>query len=69
MVSNYHYILQAPGRLYQTNGKPYIYEMFSGKCVFVDHDSGYVSIKHQVVINATENLGIKSPLRGRIKVR
>ena len=28
--------------------------MFSGGCAFIDHTSGYVSIKHQVAINATE---------------
>ena len=27
--------------------------MFSGGCVFIDHYSGYVIIKHQVAINAT----------------
>ena len=30
--------------------------MFSGVCVFIDYSSGYVSIKHQVDINATENV-------------
>ena len=30
--------------------------MFSGGCVFIDHTSGYVSIKHQVDINATETV-------------
>ena len=30
--------------------------MFSGVCVFIDHASGYVSIKHQVAINATETV-------------
>ena len=30
--------------------------MFSGGCVFIDHASGYVSIKHQVAINATETV-------------
>ena len=55
MVYNDHYILQAPRRIYQTKGKPSTYEMFSGKCVFVDNYIGYVIIKHKVVINATEN--------------
>ena len=27
--------------------------MFSGRCAFIDHTSGYVSIKHQVDINTT----------------
>ena len=30
--------------------------MFSGGYVFIDHASGYVRIKHQVAINATENV-------------
>ena len=30
--------------------------MFSGGCDFIDHVSGYVSIKHQVAINANENV-------------
>ena len=30
--------------------------MFSGACVFIDHTSGYVSIKHHVAINATKTV-------------
>ena len=56
MVSADHYILQAPVRLYHTKGKSDQCEMFSGGCVFIDHASGYVSIKHQVNINATETV-------------
>ena len=44
MVSAYNY----------TKGKSDQSEMFSGGYVFIDHASGYVSIKHQVAINATE---------------
>ena len=33
--------------------------MFSGVCVFIDHASGYVSIQHQVAINATETVKAK----------
>ena len=33
--------------------------MFSGGCVFIDHASGYASIKQQVAINATENVKAK----------
>ena len=29
--------------------------MLFGGCIFVDNGSGFVSIKHQVVINSTEN--------------
>ena len=56
MVSVDHYILRSTGRLYHKKGKSYPSDMFSGGCVFIDHDSGYVSIKHQMAINATENI-------------
>ena len=59
MVSVDHYILRAPGRLYHTKGKSDQSDMFSGGCVFIDHASGYVSIKHQVDINSTENFKAK----------
>ena len=55
MVSTYQYILRAPGRLYHTKVKSYSSKMFSGGCVFIGHVSGYVIIKHQFDINATEN--------------
>ena len=51
-----HYISRAPGRLYHTKGKSDQSDMFSGGCVFIDHGSGYVRIKHQVAINATETV-------------
>ena len=59
MMSADHYISRAPGRLYHTKGKPDQYDMFSGGCVFIDHASGYVSIKHQVAIYATETVKSK----------
>ena len=34
-------------------------DMFSVGCVFIDRASGYVSIKHQVAINATETIKAK----------
>ena len=59
MVSAYHYISWAPGRLYHKKGKSVQSDMFSGGCVFLDHASGYVSINHQVAINATETVKAK----------
>ena len=59
MVSADHNISRAPGRLYHTKGKSYPYDIFSGGCVFIDHASGYVSIKHQVAINDTETFKAK----------
>ena len=58
MVSADHYISRASGRIYHTKGKSDQYDMFSGGCLFVDHASGYVSIKHQVSINATETVSL-----------
>ena len=55
-VYAYHYISRAPCRLYHTKGKSDQSDMFSGGCVFIDHASGYVRIKHQEAINATENV-------------
>ena len=54
-----HYISRDPGRLYHTKGKSDQSDMFSGGCVFIDHASGYVTIKHQVAINATETVNEK----------
>ena len=54
-----HYISRAPVRLYHTKGKSDQSDMFSGGCVFIDHASGFVSIKHQVAINATETVKAK----------
>ena len=56
MVSVDHYILLSPGILYHTKCNSYPYDMFSGGCAFIYHDNGYVSITHQVAINATENI-------------
>ena len=53
MVSADHYISRAPGRIYLTKGKSDQSDMFSGGCVFIDHASGYVRIKHQVSMTGT----------------
>ena len=59
MVSADHYILRAPVRIYHTNGKSDTSDMYSGGCVSIDHSSDYMSIKHQVDINATETFKAK----------
>ena len=56
MVSADHYISRAPGMLYHTKRKSYPSYMFSGGFVFIDHANGYLSINHQVAINATETV-------------
>ena len=44
---------------YTKKGKSDKSEMFSGGYFFIDHASGYMSIKHQVSINYTETLKAK----------
>ena len=62
MVSEDNYISRAPGRIYHTKGKSDQSDMFSGGCFFIDHTIGYVIIKHQVAINATETVKAKKNL-------
>ena len=59
MVFADHYILRAPGRLYHTKGKSDPSDMFSGGCVFIDHASGYMSIKKQMDKKSTETVKVK----------
>ena len=55
--------------IYHTKGKLYLYRMFSGRCDFVDHVSGYMSIKYQVAINATETINTKLNLEREAKIQ
>ena len=64
-----HYISRAPGRIYHAKGKSNKSEIFSGVCVFINHASGYVSIKHQVAINATETAKEKITFEGGAQSR
>ena len=45
--------------LYHINGKSDQSNILSGGFFFIDNSSGYVSIKHQVAINATETVKVK----------
>ena len=56
IVSTHNYISWAPVSLYQTKVKSDQYDMLSGGCLFIDHSSGYVKIKHKVAINTTETV-------------
>ena len=64
-----HYISQAPGRLYHTKGKSDKSDMFSGRCVFIDHASSYVIINHQVAINATETVKAKLTFERKAQIQ
>ena len=54
MVSVDHYILRSPCRLFHKKRKSDTSEIFLGRCDFIYHVSGYIIIKHQVAIKATE---------------
>ena len=56
MVSADHYISWYPAIIYYKKGKSDPSDMFSGGFVLIDHASGYMSIKHQVAINATKTV-------------
>ena len=56
MVSADHYISRDQCRIYHTKGNSGPSDMFSGGYVYIGHSNGYVIIKHQVSINATENV-------------
>ena len=59
MVSTDNYISGDPVKIYHTKGKSDQSDMLSGVCVCIDHASGYVMIKHQVALNATETVNTK----------
>ena len=69
MLSADHYISKAPGRLYHTKGESDQSDIFSEGCVFIDHDIGYMSIKHQVSINATETVKAKLTFEREAKIQ
>ena len=56
MLSADHYILRDPDRLHHTKIKSEPSDMFSGKCIYIYHDRGYMRMKHQVSIHATETV-------------
>ena len=64
-----HYILQDAGRIYHTKGKSDQSDTLSGGCVFIDHVSGFVSIKYQVAINATETVKAKLTFEGEAHIQ
>ena len=69
MVSADHYILRDPGRLYHTKGKSDPSYIYSVGCVLIDHASGYMSINHQVAINATETIKSKLTFESEAQIQ
>ena len=59
MVSEDHYILRAPVRLYHTKGNAYPSDILFIGLFFIDRSSVYIVIKHQVDINTNETFKAK----------
>ena len=56
MVSTGQYILQDTSSILHTKVNSNSSKIFYVGCIFVDHASGYMIIKHQVTINTTETV-------------
>ena len=52
----YLYRFRLPGSIYHKRRKLDPSEILSGECVFFDHVSGFISIKHQGNINFTKTV-------------
>ena len=50
-VSVDHYVSSVPGRLYKSRGGTRDANMYHGGAIFVDHASGFISVRHQVSLN------------------
>ena len=69
MVSIYHYIFQATGRLFHMSGNPDPSEILSYGCVFVNYAGGFMSTKQQVTINSTKNVKTKLNFYGEYQIK
>ena len=58
-VSVDHFVSKVPGRLYTSKGRSDVTEMYKGGCIFVDHASGLIYVKHQIGFGAIETIEIK----------
>ena len=58
-VSMDQYISSKPGRLPHTFGKEGTEKSYHGGTIFVDHASGFVFVKHQILLNAPETVRAK----------
>ena len=56
-TDQYEYIIK--GRLPYTKGKEYPYKIYCGGTLFIDHDSGNVSVSNQVSLGAADTVRSK----------
>ena len=67
-VSMDQYILKTLGRLPNTYGKERVESKYVGGTIFIDHASGYVFIRYQNTLNASETLKSKIALEQTAKI-
>ena len=58
-VSVDHFQSALPDRLYNSKGRTDAKAMFHGGCIFVDHASGYIQVRHQITFSAGETVKAK----------
>ena len=58
-VSMDHFQSALPVRMYNSKGSTDAKGMFHGGCIFVDHESGYIQVWHQVTFSANETVKAK----------
>jgi len=58
-ISVDHYQSAVPGRPYSSRGSTDTKNMYHGGAIFVDHASGYLSVKHQVSLSAADTIKAK----------
>ena len=54
-----HFKVTNLGRLYTLRGKTHPNMMYSGSCIFVDHATAFVHIKHMINFIAMETIQAK----------
>jgi hypothetical protein len=57
-----HFICSTRPRLLTSAGKTKLDNMYTGRCIFVDHASGYILVEYQVSLNSHETLKAKESI-------
>ena len=54
-----HFESKVPGRLYTSKGKSQLASTYKGGCIFVDHASGLLYVRHQISFTSEETIHSK----------
>ena len=58
-ISADQYVSAVPGRLYTSRKNESFEDKFCGGTIFVDHASGYIDVRHQPTLSATDTIRSK----------